>query len=84
MLVLSRKCGERIMVGDVVIEVVRINRDKIRLGISAPVGTPIYREEVHQRKGGGPLNLPRNGKELERGNVSAGNAAQAEVANGTL
>jgi len=39
----------------VVIEVLRINRDKIRLGISAPDGTPIDREEVHQRKGGGPL-----------------------------
>ena len=65
MLVLSRKCGERIVAGDVVIEVVRINRDKIRLGISAPDGTPIDREEVLQRKGGGPLNLPRNGKEQQ-------------------
>lgn len=47
MLVLSRKIGEKIHIGDdVCITVVDIARDKIRLGIEAPRATPIYREEL--------------------------------------
>lgn len=47
MLVLSRKLGERICIGDnIVITVVDIDRGKIRLGIEAPREVPIYREEI--------------------------------------
>ena len=47
MLVLSRKLGERIYIGDgVVVTVVDIDRGKIRLGIEAPRDVAIYREEV--------------------------------------
>jgi len=47
MLVLSRKLGEKIMVGDdIVITVVDIDRGKIRLGIEAPRDLPIYRQEL--------------------------------------
>lgn len=50
MLVLTRKVGERIHVGDsVVITVVRIQADKIRIGIEAPPEVPIHREEVARR-----------------------------------
>jgi len=62
MLVLSRNVGEKIVAGDVIIEVCEIRPGKVRLGITADRGTIIDREEVHQRKGGGPLNssyLPR-------------------------
>lgn len=46
-LVISRKLGERVFVGeDIVVTVVDIDRGKIRLGISAPKGTPIAREEL--------------------------------------
>ena len=50
MLVLSRKIGERIRIGDeVTLTVVRIHSDKVRLGIEAPDTVTIHREEVYRR-----------------------------------
>ena len=47
MLVLSRKVGERVLVGDnVVITVVRIGPNAVRLGIEAPKEMNIVREEL--------------------------------------
>jgi carbon storage regulator len=47
MLVLSRKLGEKICIGDnIFITVVDIDRGKIRLGIDAPRDIPIYRQEL--------------------------------------
>lgn len=47
MLVLSRKVGERILIGDqVAITVVRINATTVRLGIDAPSKLVVVREEL--------------------------------------
>jgi carbon storage regulator len=47
MLVLSRKVNEKIMIGDdVVVTVVKIDRNQVRIGISAPGHVPVYREEI--------------------------------------
>lgn len=47
MLVLSRKLGEKIFIGNnVCITVVDIDRGKIRLGIEAPRDVPVYRQEL--------------------------------------
>jgi carbon storage regulator len=47
MLVLSRKLGEKIFIGDnICITVVDIDRGKIRLGIEAPREVAIYRQEL--------------------------------------
>ena len=47
MLVLSRKPGERILIGDdVVITIVRIGPNTVRVGIDAPRKTSIVREEL--------------------------------------
>jgi carbon storage regulator len=47
MLVLSRKLGEKIWIGqNICITVVDIDRGKIRLGIEAPRDVPIYRQEL--------------------------------------
>jgi carbon storage regulator len=47
MLVLSRRLGEKIYIGEnICITVVDIDRGKIRLGIEAPRDVPIYREEI--------------------------------------
>jgi carbon storage regulator len=55
MLVLSRKKNESIMIGqDVTVVVIEIRGDKVRLGIEAPVSTPVHRREVFdaiQREG---------------------------------
>ncbi|MDP3685365.1 MAG: carbon storage regulator [bacterium] len=47
MLVLSRKLGEKIVIGDnIFITVVDIDRGKIRLGVDAPREVPIFRQEL--------------------------------------
>jgi len=46
-LVLTRKLGEKIFIGDnICITVVDIDRGKIRLGIEAPRDVPIMRQEL--------------------------------------
>jgi carbon storage regulator len=47
MLVLSRKLGEKILIGDsIILTVVKIDRNQIRLGIEAPTDVAIFREEI--------------------------------------
>lgn len=47
MLVLSRKLGEKILIGnDIVVTVVQISGSKIRLGIEAPKDVPVFRQEL--------------------------------------
>jgi carbon storage regulator len=47
MLVLSRKLGEKICIGqNIFLTVVDIERGKVRLGIEAPREIPIYRQEL--------------------------------------
>ncbi len=59
MLVLSRKLGEKIIIGDnITITVVDIDRGKIRLGIEAPRDVPIFRQELLPLKGSGDNVTP--------------------------
>lgn len=47
MLVLTRKIGEKILIGDgIAITVVDIGRSRVKLGIEAPAGHKILREEL--------------------------------------
>ena len=53
MLVLSRKLGEKIVIGDnIVVTVVKIDRNQIRIGIEAPHDVPVYREEIAPQRAG--------------------------------
>ncbi|MCO6458208.1 MAG: carbon storage regulator [Pirellulaceae bacterium] len=48
MLVLSRKLGERICIGnDVTISVVKISGNRVRIGIEAPDHVEVLRGELH-------------------------------------
>jgi carbon storage regulator len=48
MLILARRIGESIMVGDQVeISVVDIKGDQVKLGIKAPTQVKVYRREVY-------------------------------------
>ncbi len=47
MLVLTRLIGEKLVIGnEVIIEVLAINGDTVRLGISAPRETSVHRYEI--------------------------------------
>lgn len=47
MLVLTRKEGEKILIGDdIVVEVIEVRGDKVRLGITAPAALRVDREEI--------------------------------------
>jgi carbon storage regulator len=50
MLVLSRKVGERILIGDnIAVTVVRVAQGIVRIGVEAPAELPIVREEIKDR-----------------------------------
>jgi len=47
MLRITRRAGERIMLGDdVIIEVTEVKGGTVRIGIDAPRSLPVYREEL--------------------------------------
>lgn len=67
MLVLSRKVGERIWIGDQIsITVVRISGGGVRIGIEAPAEMPVVREELKKGLASGvssqdaPLRIHRS------------------------
>lgn len=50
MLILQRKCGERVVIGqNIEVTVLKLHGNHVKLGISGPPGVPIHRQEVHQR-----------------------------------
>ncbi len=49
MLVLSRKVGEKLVIdGNIIVEVVKIQGNRISLGIAAPADVKILRSELSQ------------------------------------
>ena len=72
MLVLSRKSGEKILIGDdVEVVVLEVEGDRVKLGFVAPCYVRIFRAEIHQ-------SAPRIW--LARGNHLPLIAAIAEIA----
>ena len=50
MLVLTRRLGEVLRIGDrITIKVVEIKGKQVKVGISAPVDLPNYREELYEK-----------------------------------
>jgi carbon storage regulator CsrA len=61
MLILTRKIGETLMVGDnVTVKVLSVKGNQIRLGVEAPRNISVHREEVYERIQAGET-MPRNG-----------------------
>lgn len=50
MLILTRRVGESVIIGDdVVVTVLGINGNQIRMGINAPKSVSVHREEIYKR-----------------------------------
>ena len=50
MLVLTRRVGEEIVIGDTVrVTIVSMQNGRVKLGVTAPKQVTVHREEVHQR-----------------------------------
>lgn len=63
MLVLSRKLGEKIYIGDhICITVVDIDRAKVRIGVEAPRDVAIWREEIRPKALPTPPAMRTEGK----------------------
>lgn len=53
MLILTRRCGESITIGDDIrVRVLGIKGAQVRLGIEAPQDVPIHREEILRKRMG--------------------------------
>jgi carbon storage regulator len=47
MLIITRRPGEKIMLGDdVTVEIIEVSGSSVRIGIAAPRSLPVYREEI--------------------------------------
>jgi carbon storage regulator len=47
LLIITRRPGEKIMLGDdIVVEVIEVSGSSVRVGIAAPKSVPVYREEI--------------------------------------
>lgn len=56
MLVLSRRLGETIVIGDNIrLTVLSVSGGQVRLGIAAPKEVSVHREEIYER-----INAPAN------------------------
>jgi carbon storage regulator len=50
MLVISRKCDEAIVIGDgIEIRVLRVGKDGVRLGVTAPKDVAVHRQEIYEQ-----------------------------------
>jgi carbon storage regulator len=50
MLILTRRVGETLMVGDeITVTVLGVKGNQVRLGVNAPKDVAVHREEIYQR-----------------------------------
>ncbi len=64
MLILTRRVGETVMIGDEIsVTVLRVKGNQIRLGVNAPKNVSVQREEIFGRaRSGSPAGALRGGE----------------------
>ena len=64
MLILTRRVGETLMIGDqVTVTVLGVKGNQVRIGITAPKDVAVHREEIFKRISKDALSEPASGKE---------------------
>lgn len=59
MLILTRRVGETLMVGDdITVTVLGVKGNQVRIGVNAPRNVAVHREEIYER-----IKLEQNQKE---------------------
>jgi len=72
MLILTRRTGETVMIGnEVTLTVLGVKGNQVRIGINAPKNVPVHREEIYER-----IKRELSGGEAN-GNVADGNVPDA-------
>ena len=69
MLILTRRVGETLIIGDnVSVTVLGVKGNQVRLGVNAPKDVSVHREEIYQRiqqeKEGGNISVDGSGVQL--------------------
>lgn len=63
MLILSRRPGESVMIGDEIqVTVLSINGNQVRIGIHAPRDVEVHREEIYERIHGPIASAEQDGR----------------------
>ena len=66
MLILTRRVGESLMIGDeVTVTVLGVKGNQVRIGISAPKAVAVHRQEIYERIHNRETEPPAGNTEIE-------------------